>query len=300
MRVLLTGASGHVGSAIATALADRGHEVVGVGRHLTKGNRRLAGALVADLGRPGAVAALAAGQPRCDAIVHAAASLDKDNTSPALALTNGLGTQQLLKLAADWKVSAFVYISGVTVVGRPVRLPITEDHPTAPLSAYHASKLFGEHLVAIAGRAAGMPTVSLRLSAPVGPGMPAGRILSVFAQRAVAGEPLNVAGEGGRRQDYVDVRDVAAAVADALDQRPTGVLNIASGRSVSNRELARLCVETLASTSQIVAGGAPDPEESLRWEIAIDRAEQMIGYRPRHSLEDSIVVVADEFRRRDS
>ena len=299
MRVLLTGASGHVGSAIATALADRGHEVVGVGRHLTKGNRRLAGALVADLGRPGAVAALAAGQPRCDAIVHAAASLDKDNSSPALALTNGLGTQQLLKLAADWEVSAFVYISGVTVVGRPVQLPITEDHPTAPLSAYHASKLFGEHLVAIAG-GAGMATVSLRLSAPVGPGMPAGRILSVFVQRAVAGEPLKVAGEGGRRQDYVDVRDVAAAVADALDQRPTGVLNIAAGRSVSNRELARLCVETLASTSEIVPSGVPDPEESLRWEIAIDRAEQTIGYRPRHSLEDSIVVVADEFRRRDS
>lgn len=295
--MLVTGASGHVGGAIARTLTDEGHDVVGLGRRLTKGNRLLAGALIADLGQPGAVDAVAAGQPPCDAIVHAAAALDKDDGSSAIALTNGLGTQQLLKLATAWDVSAFVYLSGVTVIGTPQQLPITEEHPTAPLTAYHASKLFGEHLVAIAARA-GLPAVSLRLSAPVGPGMPAGRILSVFVERALEGRPLELAGAGSRRQDYVDVRDVAAAVARSLREVPAGVLNIAAGASTSNRELAQLCVETLASSSEIVHNGFADPEDDIRWEIAIGRAQEAIGYRPAHSLADSIAAVADESRAR--
>lgn len=177
----MTGSSGLVGSATAAHLMADGHEVVGLSRRLTKQNRLLSRAVAADLSRPGLADSLGATLPRCDAIVHAAAVIESEIYSPSLTLTNGLGTQQMLDLAARWEVSSFVYLSSVPVIGRPQVLPITEDHPVAPRTTYHASKLYGENLCAVAC-AVGTPTVSLRLSAPVGPGMPETRILPVFVR----------------------------------------------------------------------------------------------------------------------
>jgi UDP-glucose 4-epimerase len=201
----------------------------------------------------------------------------------------------MLALAARWQVSSFVYLSSVPVIGLPRELPITEEHPVQPPTAYHASKLFGEHLCSVA-RAAGTPTVGLRLTAPVGPGMPDGRILPVFVRRALAGEPLELAGEGTRGQDYVDVRDIAAAVEAAIEAEPSGVLNIASGTCTTNLELAHSCVEVLGSASDVLLSGRPDPEDGVRWEVSIERAAASIDYRPSHSLKDSITAVAEELR----
>lgn len=274
----MTGSSGFVGRAVTGQLAQSGHEVVGLSR------RGGSGALAIDLSEPG-IADRLAGRTRCDAIVHAAAAIDAPGSE--IALTNCLGTQQMLELAERWEVRSFVFFSSLPVIGRPLTLPVSEDHRLDPPTPYHASKLYGEHLVGLAARG-GLPGVSLRLSAPVGAGMPERRILSVFVARAASGDPLELAGQGSRCQDYVDVRDVAAAVTACLERRPSGVLNIASGRAISNLELARLCVETLSSRSPVRLSGQPDRDEGVRWEVSIERAAATIGYRPRHSLAETI------------
>jgi nucleoside-diphosphate-sugar epimerase len=278
VKVLLTGNSGLVGRAVADRLEQTGHEVVGLSR------RGGPSSLAADLRAPGLADQLAR-QPRCGAIVHAAAAIAAPPGE--LALTNCFGTQQMLELAERWEVASFVFISSLPVIGQPRRLPITEDHPVDPPTPYHASKVYGEHLGRLATRS-GIPVVSLRLTAPVGAGMSEKRILSAFVRRAAAAEALEVAGQGSRSQDYVDVRDVAAAVTACLERRPTGVLNIASGHAISNLELARLCVQTLGSASPVRLSGQPDPEEGLRWEVSIQRAAARIGYRPRYSLAETI------------
>jgi nucleoside-diphosphate-sugar epimerase len=233
--------------------------------------------------------------PRCEAIVHAAASLERNLYAPAISLTNCLGAQQMLAVAARWHVGSFVFLSSVPVIGRPRQLPVTEEHPVDPPTAYHASKLYGERLAALA-RNQGIPTAVLRLTSPVGPGMPPERVLPVFAARALAGAPLEVAGQGSRCQDYVDVRDVAESVVACLARSSTGVLNIASGRCISNLDLAHRCVGVLRSSSEIHVGCGVDPEEGIRWEVSIEKAEREIGYRPRRSLDESIAAVADELR----
>jgi UDP-glucose 4-epimerase len=231
--------------------------------------------------------------PRCAAIVHAAAALDKDLYLPAISLTNCLGTQQVLKLARIWNVASFVYISSVGVIGTPRQLPVTEEHPTDPPTAYHASKLFGEQLTRLAGQN-GLASAVLRLTSPVGPGMPGNRILSVFVKRALANEPLQLAGQGTRRQNYVDVRDVAIAVESCLHGHITGTFNIAGRNSISNRELAETCIHTLESSSKITSTGQRDPEERIVWEVSIAKAAEGFGYDPRYAIEDSIRAVGAE------
>jgi UDP-glucose 4-epimerase len=199
----------------------------------------------------------------------------------------------MLTLARRWKVSRFVYISSIGVIGRPTDPPIREDHPTRPLTAYHASKLFGEGLVHVAA-VAGMNSTSLRLTSPVGRGMPSNRIFSVFVERAFAGQPLEVAGQGIRRQDYVDVDDVATAVGLCLRRAATGVFNLGAGASVSNAKLARACVEALGSSSSVELGQGEDSEEGDRWEVSIERAQAELGYQPQVKLAASIRAVASE------
>jgi nucleoside-diphosphate-sugar epimerase len=297
VRILVSGASGHVGGAIARHLVQAGHEVIGVSRRLNSQSRTLPCALAMDLGRPDAAQHLAAEQAPCQAIVHAAAALDSDPFTPSLSLTNGLGTQQILDLATRWSARSVVYISGVTVIGRPEQLPVTEQHPTLPFTAYHASKLYAEHLVRLPLSDTPARAV-LRLSAPVGRGMDSRRILPEFIGRALEGRPLELAGTGTRGQDYVDARDVALAAEAAIDARAEGVFNVASGRCVTNHELAQICIEELGSSSEVRFSGIPDPDDSVRWEISIAQAERYLGYRPRHTLEESIAQVAESLQTR--
>jgi len=245
------------------------------------------GTVRADLASPDFAERVAAAVEKCDAIVHCAASMAKGLTDLALSHANCAGTQQVIRLASLLGAQRLVYISSVPVIGRPGQLPVTEKHPTSPPTAYHASKLFGEHIVRLAG-GAGITTASLRLTSPVGPGTPPGRIFSEFAARARRGETLLLAGRGGRRQNYVDIRDIARAVGQCVNSEASGVFNIAGENSCSNLELAERCIQALASSSLITFSGAADPDESLAWEVSIEKARESFGYRPACSIEDSI------------
>jgi UDP-glucose 4-epimerase len=290
MRVLVTGSSGRVGSAIGAHLIGAGWDVVGLSRTPSR-VQGLAQQVLADISRPSLVDQVVSATSPCAAIVHAAAVLDKDLYAPAVSLTNCLGIQQVLQLAQRWDVNAFVFLSGVPVIGTPRQFPITEEHPTHPLTAYHAAKLYGEQLVAIARRG-GLSASVLRLTSPVGAKMPDGHILSVFVKRALANEPLQLVGRGTRRQNYVDVRDVAWAVERCLRERMETLFNIAGKDSISNRDLAQLCVRTLGSLSPVTFAGEPDPEEEIAWDVSIAKASEHFGYTPQYSIEESICVVA--------
>jgi nucleoside-diphosphate-sugar epimerase len=297
MRVFLTGATGQVGRAITTFLADRGHQVAGASRHF----RPVPGLfehVEASLGKEDALDVITKAVKPCEAIVHAAASLSHDNHDPSISLTNCLGTQQIIKLAHTWNAAQLVYISSVPVIGRPIQHPITEDHPTQPLTAYHASKLYGEHLMRLA-EANGRRAASLRITSPSGTGTPDNRILSVFVRRALAGEPLQVLGKGSRRQNYVDVRDVAAAVEACLTKHASGIYNIAATDSISNHELAQTCISELGSSAGIEFVARPDPEEGTVWDVSVSKASRDLGYRPRFAIRDSIRVVAQDQSQRE-
>lgn len=293
MRVVVTGVQGHVGGAIAATMAEDGDEVVGVGRRPPTDAFSAGEYVELDLGRPGAGGTLAARVGSCDAVVHAAADVSFEPLSSDVVLSNCLGAQEMVAAARACGAARFVFISSIGVVGEPTSPPVTESHPLDPQTEYHASKLFGE--LVTRGAANDLAGTILRLSAPVGPGGSRSRILPAFVAWALAGEPVTVFGDGSRRQDFVDVRDVARASGAALTRSVAGTFNIASGRTISNRELAERCISRLGSSSALVHTGI-DPEDGVTWEISVDRAREALGWEAERRIEDSIDAVADQMR----
>jgi len=290
MRVLVTGSSGFIGGFLARHFAEQGWDVAGLSRHTSSTLADLQ-QVTLDLGQPDLIERAMAALAPPDVIIHAAATRDYAPYETTISLTNAFGTHQLLALAARWQVRHVVYFSSLPVIGMPVVQPLTEEHPTAPLTAYHAAKLYGEHLTGIA-TAHGLPCAALRITAPVGPGMPDNRILSVFVRRAKEHAPLLLMGSGTRQQNYVDVRDIAQAVEQCIARQASGVFNIAGARAISNYDLARACIDVLRSQSRIEFTGQPDPQDGVVWDVSIAKAARAFGYSPQYDIRASIEAVA--------
>ncbi|THK39485.1 NAD(P)-dependent oxidoreductase [Ensifer sp. MPMI2T] len=164
MKVLVTGSAGRVGSFVARQLLASGRQVRGF-------DLRSAGLEDAAFEEVvGAFDDREAASRACegiDAVLHLGAFMswlagDRDKLFRA----NVEGTRIVLEAAAAAKVGRFVFASSGEVYpeNKPEFQPITEDHPTKPLSPYGMTKLIGEELVKFQGRASAMETVILRFS----------------------------------------------------------------------------------------------------------------------------------------
>ena len=288
MRVLVTGGRGHVGRAVCLELEQEGFTTVDVSR---------TGSVQADLSIPDFAEKVCGKVGACDAVVHCAAMKSENSLDIELAQANCIGTIQVIQLATLLKARHFVYISSVPVIGIPQSYPIKENHATSPFSSYHASKLFGEHITQISNSHA-FTTSILRLTSPVGSGLPDGKIFSTFVKSAMNGKCITLAGRGARRQNYVDVRDVGQAVVKCLRAKVPGIFNIAGTVAISNLRLAELCIKVLRSMSAINYTGNVDSQESVHWDVSIEKANQVLGYAPEYSLEESISSLAAEYENR--
>jgi UDP-glucose 4-epimerase len=162
MKILVTGASGRIGSALAQSLRAAGHWVRGFDVNPASSDLDdvVTGSLLdAD--------ALDQALDGIEAVAHLAALMTwhpKDN--PRLFEVNVTGTYHLLQAARNHAVSRFVFASSGEVYPElsPQSLPITEDHPTVPNSPYGMTKLLGEQMVRTVGALSGMPWSILRFS----------------------------------------------------------------------------------------------------------------------------------------
>jgi UDP-glucose 4-epimerase len=241
MRVLLTGASGLLGSHTARALCDAGHRVRALVRDEARAARVLerlgveADLVAGDVTDRASVRAALAG---CDATVHSAgvASLDASDRERVFRI-NARGAEHVLESACDAGLDPVVHVSSVAALFPPRGTRLTaQDDVKRPRDAYAASKAQAER-VARRLQAKGLPVVIFypgQILAPFDPTVSDGvRFLLTFIEQGVV--PTTPGG-----MPLVDGRDVAAAIAAALEPQCGPRRYMAGGHFLRFDELATL------------------------------------------------------------
>ena len=310
MNVLITGGAGFIGSHLAEAMLARGHAVTVVDDLSTGREENLA-----DVGHHEPMR-FVRGSVRdeplmsdlvkgADAVFHLAAAVGVKLIAedPVHTIeTNIHGTEVVLAEAARHGRRVLI-ASTSEVYGKNARTPFREDDdctlgPTRYSRwSYACSKMVDEFLGLAYHDQFGLPTVVCRLFNTIGPRQTVqyGMVVPRFVRWALAGEPVQVYGDGTQSRCFCHVADVVAALAALIDcpQAVGQVVNVGNDESVTIDALADLVLEKTGSTGGKVyvpyadAYGRPIDDLRVR-KPDLTRARELIGYRPHHTLAQTL------------
>ncbi len=301
MHVLVTGGAGFIGHHLARRLVEHGATVrilddFSTGSHA---NVERIGAPVevieGDVRDPATVARSVTG---CDAVAHLAAQVSTQASIDIPLLTHDINvtaTLRVLQAARDAGIQRVVFAASSAAYGNAEVMPVDESVFAPSVSPYGASKLAAEAYCSAATAVWGLTCVPLRFFNVYGPysdpESPYAAVIPRFIAAALGGGTPTVYGDGLQTRDFVYVGDVAEAITLALgaeeDRIDGGPVNVATGRAVSLLDL-------LAVLSDIVGRAlAPELAPARSGEIRhsradVARAEAMLGFRARTSLEDGL------------
>lgn len=293
--VTVLGGGGFLGSAIVDQLLAEGHPV----RVLDRGHNQPHRAFTTNervewlSGDMRDAATVKDVLKDASAVVHLAWSTrpKSSNDEPIFDVqSNVVGTLQLLEEMRIQGIKTILFASsGGTVYGPPLHTPIAEDHPTNPTTSYGITKLAVEKYLLLERELHGLRPVILRMANPYGERQRvagAQGVVAAFLQRALAGQAIEIWGDGTVIRDFLHVADVSRACGLAL--RYTGeacVFNIGSGAGTSLNELVRLLSELLGRELEVMHQPARSfdvksnvlccqrARRELQWEPVIGMAE---------------------------
>jgi UDP-glucose 4-epimerase len=316
VRVLITGGAGFVGSHLAEAWLDRGHEVTVLDpagdlkvRHL-RANPRFRPIQESVLNREileGLVA-------WSDLIYHLAAVVGVEHYvgDPYQVLSVNInGTQEVLT-AAFRHQRKVVFSSTSEVYGRSAAVPFEEDGDRVLGSTrterwcYATSKAAGEHFCFAFARM-GLRVVVLRYFNVYGPRldqMDRGRVVTIFIGQLLRGEPLTVIGDGSQTRAFTYIDDAVRATVQA-GLRPDAegqAINVGSEEEVSIRDLASRMIRIAGSPSRVLfvhQDSVYDQgyEDIPRRVPAVRRMRGLLGVRAEIPLDDGLKRTIEWFKR---
>ncbi len=294
MRILVTGASGFVGSRLLPRLAAQGASVLATDTDLDV--------------RDAAAVRAAVKEARPEALIHLAALSSVAGSfevAEAVAQVNFLGTHSVLAaLEAAAPRARLLLVSSGQVYGSapPGAAPFDERAPLRPGSPYAWSKAAADLL----GRTfaeRGLDVVRVRPFNHTGPGQSEAFVAASFARQIAEIEagrrPARLAvGNLDAVRDFLDVEDVVAAYLRLLDRAvPAGIYNVASGRGRRVREI----LERLLKLARVRPEIEVDPLRFRPTDVSVGDASRLrgvSGWQPAIDLDDTLARLLDDWRAR--
>ena len=320
MRALITGGAGFIGSHLSDALLAQGHDVL-ILDNLSTGSidniAHLKGRhgfeyFIDTVNNEGLLAELI---DRSDVVFHFAAAVGVKLIveQPVYTIeTNVHGTEVVLK-HANKKKKLVVLASTSEVYGKSNDVPFREDSdlvlgPTPKHRwAYACSKAIDEFLALAYWKERKLPVIIVRFFNTVGPRQTGqyGMVIPNFVRQALAGETITVFGDGKQSRAFTHVADVVAALLKLVaEPKAIGqVINIGNMQEVTITQLAERVRDLSGSTSVIKHIPYDEAYESGFEDMPrrvpdLSRVKGLIGYEPKHDLDDILVQVIDDFRRK--
>lgn len=301
VRCLVTGGAGFIGSTIVDQLLKAGVAEVRVLDNFVRGNwGNLAWALdhgcvhviSGDIGDAALVDRATEG---VDYVFHQAAlRITRCAEAPREAVEVLVdGTLNVIEAALKHKVKKISAASSASVYGEPSYLPVDEGHPFNNRTMYGAGKIATEQMLRAYHDTSGLSYVAFRPFNVYGPRMDMTGVYTEVLVRWLdaieANQPPLIFGDGSQSMDFVYVEDVARAYIMAIESEVNDeVFNIGTGVRTSLCELCEMLLKLTGSSLKPEYREARRVGNVQRRLAAIDKAQEMLGFRAAVTLEQGL------------
>jgi nucleoside-diphosphate-sugar epimerase len=305
--VVVTGGAGFIGSNLARSLVDAARPVRVVDDLSTGSEANLDGLDVEFLREDVRdLQAMRRALDGAEVVFHLAAlpSVARSMADPLRTHSvNVDGTTSVLMAALQAGIRRVVYASSSSVYGDIPTLPKHEGMAPSPRSPYAAAKLAAEAYCQAFARAYGLETVSLRFFNVFGPAQdpssPYAAVIPRFLARMLAGERPEIYGDGHQSRDFTFVENAmrACLLAAAAGPEAAGeAMNVACGSRITLLDLVATLNDILGTDLQPTFA-APRPGDVRHSLASIEKASELLGYRPVMDVSSGLRATAEWFAR---
>lgn len=318
MKYLVTGGAGFIGSHLTEWLIHRGHEVLILDDFSTGSNENIADledshqlqVICADVTEEKITRECVA---RVDRVFHLASAVGVRLIidQPVKTIKTIVeGTSVVLSACARYRRPILV-TSTSEVYGKSNKTPFSETDdsvigpPTFRRWSYAAAKSLDEFMTLAHVHQSGLPATLVRLFNTVGPRQTGqyGMVIPRFVKQALLGEPIVVYGDGRQTRCFCHVRDAVWALGQLMEtpEARGELFNVGSDHEISINQLAETILRVTGSKSEIHHISYAEAYESGFEDMArrvpnLAKIRELIGYRPRHALEDTLRDVVAALR----
>ena len=307
MRVLVTGASGFLGSHLTDRLLTKGHEVLAVDNFFTGSRKNLEHALSnpnLELMRHDVTFPLFVEVDAIYNLASPASPIHYQRDPVQTTKTNVLGAVNMLGLAKRLRVPIF-QASTSEVYGDPEVHPQPETYwgnvnPIGPRACYDEGKRAAETLFFDYNRQHKLKIRVARIFNTYGPRMAIGdgRVVSNFIVQALKGDNITIYGDGSQTRSFCYVDDLVEGFIRMMDKTEdlVGPINLGNPGEFTMLELAEKVIAQTGSKSKLVFERLPQDDPKQR-QPDITKAKQELNWEPRVGLEEGLEKTISYFQK---
>lgn len=298
MKILVTGASGFVGSYVTERLLKDGNEVNILDHHIY--NKNLSDDILENCNifegdiRDEDIISKAIRD--CEIVYHFASLVGVDAYSKYKVLTMEIeesGLKNICQHAIENRCQKLIYPSSSAVYGRQVvESALNEEILSAPISNYAIAKRYNEIYLESLYEEQKLNSVCLRIFNVYGPRQDERLAIPKFIEKALNNEPIEIFGDGRQTRDFVYIDDVVtAAIYAAKKINGYEIINVASGTENSIQSVAKSVIENIQSTSYVHYKTLPKNRSSFEVNKCIGditKLKRLTGFVPQIAIEFGI------------
>lgn len=292
MKVLLTGASGFIGTNLMDFLTKEGHSLHGLALHsLEKKNIR--NITLSDFDKLNSHF----NENEYDIVIHLAAQIE--NVNPLqMYNANCKNTINLLEICKNHNIKKFIFTSSHAVYGEAQNLPIGEDHQVSPKTIYGNSKLIAEEICKMYNQYYGLNVIILRLSSLFGELQSTKYLIPRLIQSSLQDNSITLHkySNGFQEMDLINIFDVCTAINLSCKSKiKFGIFNIASGNKVTVEDIANLLSKILGKIDIKIKKLS---SKTNHYVYNISRAKSELGFNIRYPLnEQNLIPIVNELKK---